>query len=41
MAFRKGQLGVIGPYNLRNIQADTRRRQSIGGGSETGSTEEI
>jgi uncharacterized protein YqfA (UPF0365 family) len=40
-AFRNGQLGVMGPYNLRTIKADTQRRQSLGGGGETGSTEDI
>ncbi len=40
-AFRKGLLGVMGSYNLRTIQADTQRRPSLGGGRETGSTEEM
>ena len=40
-AFRNGQLGVMGSYNLRTIQADTQRRPSLGGGRETGSTEEM
>jgi len=31
-AFRNGNLGVMDYYNLRNIQADTRMRESIGGG---------
>ncbi len=39
-AFRNGQLGVMGSYNLRTIEADTQRRPSLGGGRETGSTEE-
>src|SRR5690606_34640030 len=30
-AFRSGNLGVMDYYNLRNIQADTRMRDSIGG----------
>ena len=34
-AFRKGQLGVMDYYNLRNIEADTRMRTSIGGGEES------
>ena len=40
-AFRNGQLGVMGSYNLRTIQADTQRRPFLGGGRETGSTEEM
>lgn len=35
-AFRSGRLGVMDYYNMRNIQADTRMRESIGG--ETGNT---
>ncbi len=35
-AFRNGRLGVMDYYNMRNIQADTRMRESIGG--ETTST---
>ena len=31
-AFRSGNLGVMDYYNLRNIQADTQMRTSIGGG---------
>ncbi len=31
-AFRSGNLGVMDYYNLRNIQADTQMRRSIGGG---------
>jgi uncharacterized protein YqfA (UPF0365 family) len=34
-AFRKGQLGVVDYYNLRNLQADTDMRSSIAG---TGAT---
>ncbi len=30
-AFRNGQLGVMDYYQLRNIQADTKMRESIGG----------
>jgi uncharacterized protein YqfA (UPF0365 family) len=30
-AFRSGNLGVMDYYNLRNIQADTRMRDTIGG----------
>jgi len=30
-AFRQGNLGVMDYYNLRNIQADTSMRESIGG----------
>lgn len=33
-AFRSGQLGVMDYYNIRNIQADTQMRSSIGGGEE-------
>ena len=33
-AFRNGQLGVMDYYNLRNIQADTQMRNTIGGGEE-------
>jgi len=33
-AFRKGNLGVMDYYNLKNIQADTRMRDSIGGEGE-------
>ena len=34
-AFRSGNLGVMDYYNLRNIQADTRIRDSIGGDEDT------
>ena len=34
-AFRNGQLGVMDYYNIRNIQADTHMRSSIGGGEES------
>ncbi|MBN1421699.1 MAG: flotillin-like protein FloA [Planctomycetes bacterium] len=33
-AFRTGNLGVLDYYNLRNIQADTRMRDSIAGGED-------
>ena len=33
-AFRDGNLGGMGYYNLRNIQADTEMRRTIGGGDE-------
>ena len=33
-AFRNGQLGVMDYYNIRNIQADTQMRTSIGSGGE-------
>ena len=33
-AFRKGLLGVMDYYNIRNIQADTQMRNAIGGGEE-------
>ena len=32
-AFREGKLGVMDYYGIRNIQADTHMRDSIGGGS--------
>ena len=31
-AFRAGNLGIMDYYNLRNVEADTRMRDSIGGG---------
>jgi uncharacterized protein YqfA (UPF0365 family) len=31
-AFRTGKLGVMDYYNMRNIQADTKMRESLGGG---------
>lgn len=31
-AFRSGNLGVMDYYNLRNVEADTRMRDAIGGG---------
>ena len=39
-AFRDGRLGVMGSYNRRPTQADAKRRPSLGGGRETGSTKE-
>jgi uncharacterized protein YqfA (UPF0365 family) len=30
-AFRKGHLGILDYYNLRNVQADTEMRNSIAG----------
>ncbi len=35
-AFRNGNLGVMDYYNMRNIQADTRMRDSIGGSESSG-----
>jgi uncharacterized protein YqfA (UPF0365 family) len=35
-AFRVGHLGVMDYYRMRNIQADTGMRESIGGGGTTG-----
>jgi uncharacterized protein YqfA (UPF0365 family) len=37
-AFRKGQLGVMDYYQLRNIQADTSMRDSIAGTGPAGPT---
>ena len=37
-AFRSGNLGVMDYYNLRNVQADTQMRRSIGGEETTGSS---
>ena len=39
-AFRSGNLGVMDYYNLRNVQADTQMRRSIGGDETTGSSTE-
>ncbi|MCY3488550.1 MAG: flotillin-like protein FloA [Bacteroidetes bacterium] len=36
-AFRKGQLGVMDYYNLRNIEADTDMRSAISGDTESSS----
>ena len=33
-AFRAGNLGIMDYYQIRNVQADTRMRDSIGGGGE-------
>ncbi len=35
-AFREGRLGIMDYYSLRNIQADTSMRESIGGGEPKG-----
>ena len=37
-AFRKGQLGVMDYYNLRNIQADTKMREGLAEGEEPTTT---
>jgi uncharacterized protein YqfA (UPF0365 family) len=34
-AFRSGNLGVMDYYTLRNIQADTRMRESIGNNDDS------
>ncbi len=39
-AFRSGNLGVMDYYNIKNIQADTKMRDSIGQSDEDESTEE-
>ena len=36
-ALREGKLGVMDYYQLRNVEADTRMRDAIGGGDDTGS----
>jgi uncharacterized protein YqfA (UPF0365 family) len=36
-AFREGNLGIMDYYSLKNVQADTQMRESIGGGGEGGS----
>jgi uncharacterized protein YqfA (UPF0365 family) len=33
-AFREGNLGIMDYYSMKNVQADTTMRQSIGGGQE-------
>ncbi|OZC03894.1 flotillin-like protein FloA [Rubricoccus marinus] len=33
-AFRQGNLGIMDYYQIRNVEADTRMRDSIGGGSD-------
>jgi uncharacterized protein YqfA (UPF0365 family) len=35
-AFREGRLGIMDYYSLRNIQADTSMRESLGGGEHKG-----
>ena len=35
-AFRAGRLGVMDYYQMRNIQADTQMRESIGKGDTEG-----
>ena len=37
-AFREGKLGVFDYVNMKNIQADTDMRESISGGSDSGTT---
>ena len=39
-AFRSGKLGVMDYYNMRNIQADTQMRESIGGTARTKAPQE-
>jgi uncharacterized protein YqfA (UPF0365 family) len=34
-SFRRGNLGIMDYYRLRNIQADTQMRENIGGGPQT------
>jgi uncharacterized protein YqfA (UPF0365 family) len=34
-AFRSGHLGIMDYYKMRNIQADTGMRESLGGSSPT------
>ena len=34
-AFRKGHLGIMDYYNMKNVEADTHMRRSIGGSGET------
>ena len=40
-AFRKGHLGVMDYYNLRNIEADTKMRDSIGDKEDTGPEKDV
>ncbi len=40
-AFRNGQLGVMDYYNIRNIQADTQMRNTIGGTGTEGTTSQL
>ncbi|KKO11279.1 hypothetical protein LCGC14_0017570 [marine sediment metagenome] len=37
-SFRSGNLGIMDYYRLRNLQADTKMRDNIGGGPEGGQT---
>ena len=37
-AFRDGRLGVMEYYNMKNLQADTAMRASIGGATGDGQT---
>ena len=39
-AFRSGNLGVMDYYNLKNIQADTQMRESIGSSEDDSNTDE-
>ena len=39
-AFRKGNLGIMDYYRMKNVQADTNMRQSISGEDSTGSNKE-
>ena len=39
-AFRDGNLGVMDYLNLRNIQADTKMRDSLAGGTDTNQTKD-
>jgi len=39
MAFREGNLGIMDYYQIRNVEADTRMRDSIGG--DDGTTESL
>ncbi len=38
-AFREGNLGIMDYYNMKNIQADTRMRDSLSGKDESSTTE--
>ena len=37
-AFKAGHLGVMDYYNLKNVQADTEMRKSLGGGTDKGTS---
>jgi uncharacterized protein YqfA (UPF0365 family) len=39
-AFRNGQLGIMDYYNMRNIEADTHMRRSIGGTGDSKKTDQ-